>query len=52
MLKLRTPLLQDTKCLAYNKATKWPISLEYHNLIALAVAAQKSHVPKLGTWRY
>jgi hypothetical protein len=26
--------------------------LECLNLIALAVAAQKSHVPKLGTWLY
>ena len=36
-----------------NKATQWPISLECYNLIALAlaVAAQKSPVPKLGTWR-
>ena len=37
----------------YNtKATLWPIPLECINLIALAVAAQKSLVPILGTRRY
>jgi hypothetical protein len=41
VLKLRTPFLRHKGALN-TKATKWPISLEYLNLIALAVAAQKS----------